>query len=77
MNSKCTVKNPLPTSISSQHYALTLIPSKKVFKGSLHIDHSICSEKRIKEKEKFLMDIFVESGHNKQFLINLVLEPNQ
>ena len=66
MNSKCTVKNPLPTSISSQHYALTLIPSKKV-----------CSEKRIKEKEKFLMDIFVESGHNKQFLINLVLEPNQ
>ena len=45
-----------------------------VFKGFLHREHSTCSEKYIKEKEKFLIDIFVENDRNKQFLKNLVVE---
>ena len=46
----------------------------RVFKGFLHREHSTCSEKHIKEKEKFLIGIFVENGRNKQFLKNLVVE---
>ena len=33
-------------------------------------------EKYIKEEEKFLIDMFVENGHNKQLLKNLVIEDN-
>ena len=40
---------------------------KSIFKGFLHRAHLTCSEKYIKE-EKFLMDMFVENGHNKQLL---------
>ena len=47
---------------------------KSVFKGFLHRAHSICSEKYIKEEEKFLIDMFVENGHNKQLLKNLVIK---
>ena len=49
---------------------------KSVFKGFLHRAHSICSEKYIKNEEKFLMDIFVENGHNKQFLKNFLIKYN-
>ena len=49
---------------------------KNVFKGFLHSAHSICSEKYIEEEEKFLIDMFVENGHNKQLLKNLVVEYN-
>ena len=45
---------------------------KSVFKGFLHRAHSICYENYIKEEEKFLIDMFVENGHNKQLLKNLV-----
>ena len=47
---------------------------RRVFQGFLHREHSICSEKHIKEEEKFLIDMFVENGHSKQFLKNLVVE---
>ena len=43
--------------------------------GNMHRAHSICSEKYIKE-EKFLIEMFVENGHNKQFLKNLVIKYN-
>ena len=49
---------------------------KNVFKGFLHWAHSICSEKYIKEEEKILIDMFVENGHNKQLLKNLVIKYN-
>ena len=49
---------------------------KSVFKGLFHRAHSICSEKYIKEEEKFLIDMFVENGHNKQLLKNLVMKYN-
>ena len=48
---------------------------KSVFKGFLHRAHSICSEKYIKE-QKFLIDTFLENGHNKQLLKNLVTKYN-
>ena len=47
---------------------------KSVFKGFLHRAHSIYSEKYIKEDEKFLIDVFVENGHNKQLVRNLVIK---
>ena len=49
---------------------------KSVFKGFLDRTQSICSEKYIKEEEKFLIVMFVENGHNKQLLKNLVVEYN-
>ena len=49
---------------------------KSVFKGFLHRAHSICSEKYIKEEEKFLIDMFVENGHDKQLLKDLVITCN-
>ena len=49
---------------------------KSVFKGFLHRAHLTCSEKYIKEEEKFLIDMFVENGHNKQLLKNLVIKYN-
>ena len=42
--------------------------TKSVFKAFLHRALSICSEKYIKEEEQFLIDMFVENGHNKQLL---------
>ena len=47
---------------------------KSVFKGFLHKAHSICSEKYIKEEAIFSIDMFVENGHNKQLLKNLVIK---
>ena len=49
---------------------------KSVFKGFFHRAHSICSNKYIKEEEKFLIDMFVENGHSKQLLKNLVIKYN-
>ena len=49
---------------------------ESVFKGFLHRAHSICFEKYIKEKEKFLIDLFVENVHNKQLLKILVIKYN-
>ena len=69
MNSKCTAKKPLLTSYIDPNTI------KSVFKGFLHRAHSICSEKYI--KEKFLIDTFVENGHNKQLLKNLVIKYNK
>ena len=71
MNSKCTEKKPFinihikPTSCIDPNII------KSVFKGFLHRTHSKCSEKYIKEVEKFLIDMFVENGHNKQLLEKL------
>ena len=48
---------------------------KSVFKSFLHRANSICFEKHIK-KRKFLIDLFLENGHNKQLLKNLVVEYN-
>ena len=47
---------------------------KSVFKGFLRRAHSICSDKYIKEEEKILIDMFVENGHSKQLLKNLVIK---
>ena len=49
---------------------------RSVFKGLLHRAHSICSQKYIKEEEKFLIDVFIENGHSKQLLKNLVIKYN-
>ena len=49
---------------------------KSVFKSFLHRAYSICSEKCIKEEEKFLIDMFVENGHKKQLLKKLVIKYN-
>ena len=49
---------------------------KSVFKAFLHRANSISSEKYIKEEEKFLIDMFVENGHNEQLLKNLVMKYN-
>ena len=76
MNSKCTEKKAItnihikPTSCIDPNII------KSVFKGFLHREHSICSEKYIKEEEKILIDMFVENGHNKQLLKNLVIKYN-
>ena len=51
MNSKCPVKNRLPT----YTYQTNII---------------------IKEEEKFLINMFVENGHNKQLWKNIVVEYN-
>ena len=48
---------------------------KSIFKGFLHRAHSIWSQKYIEEEEeKFVIDIFVEKGHNIPFLKNLMIE---
>ena len=49
---------------------------KSVFQGFLHRAHLIYSEKYIKEEEKFLIDMFLENGHNKQLLKNLIIKCN-
>ena len=49
---------------------------KSVFKGFLHRAHSICSEKYIKDEEKFLINMFAEDGHYKQLLRNIVIKYN-
>ena len=50
--------------------------TKSVFKAFLHQAHKICSEKYIKEETQFLIDIFVESGHKRTFLKNLIKDYN-
>ena len=74
VNTKCTVKK----SITNIHVKPTscIDPNaiKSVFKGFLHRAHWIYSEKYIKEEEKFLIDMFVENGHKKQLLKNLLVE---
>ena len=37
----------------------------------LHLSHTICSEKYIKEETQFLIDMFVENEHKRLFLENL------
>ena len=49
---------------------------KSVFKGFLRRAHLICFKKYIKQKESFLIDMFVENGRNKQLLKNLVIKYN-
>ena len=49
---------------------------KNVFKSFLHKVQWICSEKYVREEEKFLIDMFFENGHNKQLLKYLVVEYN-
>ena len=50
--------------------------TKSVFKGFLHRACIIYSEKYIKEKTVFLVDMFVKNGHKKTFLQNLVKDYN-
>ena len=69
MNSKHTAKRLL-----KHTYQTNIVQS--VFKGFFHRAHSICFEKYIKEEEKFLINMFVENGHNKQLLKNLVIKYN-
>ena len=46
---------------------------KSIFKGFPHRAHLICSQKYIKGEEKKLIDMFVENGHIKQLLKNIVI----
>ena len=67
------------TAITNIHIKSTLWidPNiRSLFKGFLHITHSVCSEKYIKEEEKFLIGMFIENGHTKQLLKNLVTKYN-
>ena len=50
---------------------------KSVFKGFLYRALSKYLEKCIKEEEKFLINMFVENGHKKQVLKNLVIKYNK
>ena len=50
--------------------------TKSVFKGFHHRTHTICSEKFIKEKIQFLVNVFVENGHKRTFLEVLVKDYN-
>ena len=81
INKKYEFKVHRKNAITNIHIKLTscIDPNiiKSVFKGFLHRSHSICSEKYIKEEEKFLIDMFVENGHNKQLLKKLSNEIQQ
>ena len=46
--------------------------AKSVFKAFLNQTHTICSEKYIKDETQFLIDMFVENGHKRTFLENLI-----
>ena len=80
INNKCEVKVHSKKAITNIHIKPTscIDPNiiKSVFKGFPHRAHSICSEKFIKEEEKVLIDMFVENGHSKQLLKNLVIKYN-
>ena len=80
INNKYEFKVHLKKAITNIHIKPTsCIDSniiKSVFKGFLHRAHSISSDKYIKEEEKFLIDMFVENGHSKQLLKNLVIKYN-
>ena len=80
INNKCEFKVHRKNAITNIHIKPTscINPNiiKSVFKGFFHRAHSICSEKYIKEEEKFLIDMSVENGHNKQLLKNLVMKYN-
>ena len=83
---KVSIKTVVALSMGMDEYKLmtsydTLISSdpniiKIVLKDFLHIAHSICSKKYIKEQEQFLINMFVENGHNKQHWKNLVIKYN-
>ena len=70
MHHKKAITN-IPTKGTS-YFDLSIL--KSVFKGVLHRAHSKWSEKYIKNEENVLIDMFVENGHNKQLLKNLVTE---
>ena len=80
INNKCEFKVHIKKAITNIHIKPTscIDPNiiKSVFKGFLHRAHTICSEKYVKEEEKFLIDMFVENGHSKQLLKNLVIKYN-
>ena len=67
-------KKAIPNILIKQTSCIDPNTIKSVFKGFLHRTHSTRSEKHIKEEEKFLINMFVENGHNKRLLKNLVLE---
>ena len=46
--------------------------TKSVFKGFLYWAHKVCSGKYIKEETRFLIDMFVENGHKRTLIENLV-----
>ena len=70
IKNKYEFKVPRKRAITNMHIKPTscIDPNmiKSVFKGFLQRAHSICSEKYTKEEEIFLIDMFVEHGHNKQ-----------
>lgn len=69
-------KNAITNIHIKPHSCISPSIIKSVFKGFLHRAHAICSEKYIKQEEQFLIDMFVENGHNKSFLQKLVVEFN-
>ena len=48
--------------------------TKSVFKGFPHRTHTVCLEKHIKGETQYLVDMFVENGHKRTFLANLIKE---
>ena len=46
--------------------------TKSVFTVFLHGAHTVCSEKYIMEETQFSVGVFVENGHKRTFLENLV-----
>ena len=78
INNKYELKNHAKKAITSMHIypipCLNLNTIKSVFNGFLHIAQSICLKKHIREEKNFLIDMFVENGHNKQVLKKLVVE---
>ena len=69
---KCEFKVHRKDAITNIHIkpnsCIDLSITKSVFKGFLHRAHTICSEKFIMEEIQFLLNIFVENGHNGTFL---------
>ena len=49
---------------------------KNVFNGFLHWAHIACWEKYIKRETQFLLDFFVENGHERKFLETLIKDQN-
>ena len=69
-------KKAITNIISNQHHVLTLTPLKVYLKVSFteHTRYVLRNILKKKKKKNFIM--FVEHGHNKQLLKNLVVEYN-
>ena len=78
MNSKCTTKK----AITSIHIKATscidgrTVTSSKVHSKVSFTEHTQYVRRNLSKKIKILIDMFVENGHNKQLLKNLVIKYN-